>query len=681
MGLQVRAGIVPYYIDGNQIHVYLMIPSNAAYGGTEPQIAKGRVEEEGEQEAAIREGEEELGLIRSNIDKIEVGWSGNLSGMSASGYKFVVYIASIKDPKNFGKFHYETGWAGWISEQEISRVRDSQRQIVSAIIQKIRMANPFKIEGFSFANFFESIGGFNKEKNRSYRRSELIERLKKIVDEEERKGVDADQIWMTFSEVPRLNVYPKLANKIGKSTPTGVFAYPVEFFIKEGGAPYAGDRDFIIVFKTKAKPWDIGQPQNSGGYHTNYTYFDKISNLARDLRLARGSSTDNLPPEDVAERDDRIKEIMAQADFPRKDEFIKMAKDLGVNLANAIIAAKDRNTLNNENQFIYRVAEDMARQWAVKEGKPNNWFIRWNKLLQKFGYKNAVDLQHSSAIHGGEPTQGAFLDTTACEVIDIIHNRQFSATGNTSAEWWGSSASYTWDRRRAVASYTNRQRQNQHSPEAYQAKGWSDDRIREYGISNRIGSILNMLHIALADNQQHVDEGGLRSKGQAYPVRYYSLEKRLKDLGNNLRGLLKIKQSGSHVYRAVETLRNGLPMSELSKLDPNDPHLKPLIPLLKEFGITIRSAPEPAKSEPKTELIEYIVKFTCPNDHPLDQGRSMPIFGQDEEEVRLKFLNYYPACKISSITPRQSPLKTQENPPIDVGMTGMTVGDLGPSIW
>ena len=72
MGLQVRAGIVPYFIDNNQIYVYLMIPSDPAYGGTEPQIAKGRVEEEGEEEAAIREGEEELGLIRANINKIDI---------------------------------------------------------------------------------------------------------------------------------------------------------------------------------------------------------------------------------------------------------------------------------------------------------------------------------------------------------------------------------------------------------------------------------------------------------------------------------------------------------------------------------------------------------------------------------------------------------------------------------
>lgn len=136
-----KAGIVPYYFDENNVFVYLMIPSDPAYGGSSPQIAKGRVDPgESAQQTAIREGEEELGLKPTNIKSITLGWSGNTQGMLDS-HAMVVYIAEVVNPRNFGKPHYETGWAGWLPAQEaLNKCRTSQKHILQQIINKIMPA-------------------------------------------------------------------------------------------------------------------------------------------------------------------------------------------------------------------------------------------------------------------------------------------------------------------------------------------------------------------------------------------------------------------------------------------------------------------------------------------------------------------------------------------------------------
>ena len=40
-----RAGVIPYrFNDKGEIEVYCMVPSDPAYGGTSPQLAKGKIE-------------------------------------------------------------------------------------------------------------------------------------------------------------------------------------------------------------------------------------------------------------------------------------------------------------------------------------------------------------------------------------------------------------------------------------------------------------------------------------------------------------------------------------------------------------------------------------------------------------------------------------------------------------
>ena len=126
-----KAGIIPYYVKDGQILMKFMIPSNPAYGGTSPQVAKGEIDpgEDGRQ-AAVREGVEELGLVASNIVQLFPAGTIAIKGMKES-YIMAVFVAEIKDPNMFSKPHYETGSTMWLTmEQFAAQGRQNQKQIV-----------------------------------------------------------------------------------------------------------------------------------------------------------------------------------------------------------------------------------------------------------------------------------------------------------------------------------------------------------------------------------------------------------------------------------------------------------------------------------------------------------------------------------------------------------------------
>ena len=106
-----RAGFIPYYIHDGSLYVMLMQPSNPKFGGSEFQMAKGRVEEgETHMEAAIREATEELGLRECNIVSTQfLGLYFNYTE---------VYYGEIKDKDDFGDFHFETGATKWMHIDE-----------------------------------------------------------------------------------------------------------------------------------------------------------------------------------------------------------------------------------------------------------------------------------------------------------------------------------------------------------------------------------------------------------------------------------------------------------------------------------------------------------------------------------------------------------------------------------
>ena len=132
-----KAGIIPYFADGTAL---FFLSNNAAFGGTEPSIAKGRIDkDETPEEAAIREGFEEIGLKSSNFKgPVTLLWTGTLTGMDAT-YEMSVYAVEVKSKTDFAKAGKETGSTKWLTLDEYKKEgRQSQWHIVKKISSLIK---------------------------------------------------------------------------------------------------------------------------------------------------------------------------------------------------------------------------------------------------------------------------------------------------------------------------------------------------------------------------------------------------------------------------------------------------------------------------------------------------------------------------------------------------------------
>ncbi len=131
-----RGGVIPYYTDDDgQLRMMFMQPSDPKYGGSDFQIAKGKIDpsDTSIEEGAFREAQEELGLFLPNVsERHEVGRFGTIS----------VFIAKIKDVNQFGEHDHETGAIQWMTPQEFqTEGRSWQRPIVKAAVRLIKRKN------------------------------------------------------------------------------------------------------------------------------------------------------------------------------------------------------------------------------------------------------------------------------------------------------------------------------------------------------------------------------------------------------------------------------------------------------------------------------------------------------------------------------------------------------------
>lgn len=126
MVLEKSGGIV-YYKD----NFLFMIPSNPDYGGKDPQIAKGRIENnEHHSKTALREIGEELGIINSSIGKVEY-----VGKFKTFNYYLHIYLIELnelllKDPC------YETKEVVFLKKHERKKIRKEQQKIFNHIIKR-----------------------------------------------------------------------------------------------------------------------------------------------------------------------------------------------------------------------------------------------------------------------------------------------------------------------------------------------------------------------------------------------------------------------------------------------------------------------------------------------------------------------------------------------------------------
>ncbi len=133
-----RAGIIPYYFDGDEVIMLFFVPSDPRYGGESPQIAKGQIDPgEDPKTAAIREGYEEVGLVASNILNIE-----ELPTVVYNNSKMTVFIAEVRNIENFVEPGFECKETMWLSVEEFMTVgRRWQQGIVAAAYKQILKNN------------------------------------------------------------------------------------------------------------------------------------------------------------------------------------------------------------------------------------------------------------------------------------------------------------------------------------------------------------------------------------------------------------------------------------------------------------------------------------------------------------------------------------------------------------
>lgn len=129
-----KAGVIPYVKTEDGIIMLFMKPSDPAYGGPHYQIAKGEVDPgETSLSAALREGEEELGLLPSNVKNIKKLVTERMTGMDGS-YIITIYAAEVNSPDHFGKPHYETQSTKWVTAEEFRAVgRLNQLHVVQLL--------------------------------------------------------------------------------------------------------------------------------------------------------------------------------------------------------------------------------------------------------------------------------------------------------------------------------------------------------------------------------------------------------------------------------------------------------------------------------------------------------------------------------------------------------------------
>ena len=117
--------------------------------------------------------------------------------------------------------------------------------------------------------------------------------------------VPIGQIWITFSEVPKLG--QRMIINPNKSTPVGIFGYPISFAIekleKTGSLPFM-DRRYIHIFKNLKPHLEVGKKDNFGDDLKKTVDFKKHVN-----KFARNNSREKLQ-EIYNNRFERISEVV-----------------------------------------------------------------------------------------------------------------------------------------------------------------------------------------------------------------------------------------------------------------------------------------------------------------------------------------------------------------------------------
>jgi 8-oxo-dGTP pyrophosphatase MutT (NUDIX family) len=138
-----RAGLIPYMRNERGELIFLMmVASNPKMGGAKPMISKGKIEEyETAFECAVREAQEELGLVLENIVDTPALLCKDRVVLRSGTYDLTLYYVEINERWNFDMWCDETEYTVWLTRDEFKEQgrRDHIKYIDMLYDELVRM--------------------------------------------------------------------------------------------------------------------------------------------------------------------------------------------------------------------------------------------------------------------------------------------------------------------------------------------------------------------------------------------------------------------------------------------------------------------------------------------------------------------------------------------------------------
>jgi 8-oxo-dGTP pyrophosphatase MutT (NUDIX family) len=132
-----RAGSIVYYLDNGNMEVCLITSSNPIYGGPDPQLPKGTIENLSEEETAIKEAVEETGISKIDIIQVKYLYKDIIREDYYPPFYMSLYGIEVKT-KKLNDHDFEVKSANWYTIENAKKlISKYQKKIFLEGLKKI----------------------------------------------------------------------------------------------------------------------------------------------------------------------------------------------------------------------------------------------------------------------------------------------------------------------------------------------------------------------------------------------------------------------------------------------------------------------------------------------------------------------------------------------------------------